>query len=788
MILFSGKKIIILLLVFITALGKLTPAQSKISGTVADSSTNDRLSFVTVRLLDTKQVLRSSSISDSLGRFYFENVTPGIYQLLFSLTGYIIKKSDSFKVSDTIVMLPVYLMNRKSQVLAEITVTAQRPLISAKIDGFVYNAGQDIQSAGENASDLLRKIPGIEIDQNGIPHMRGSNRIKIFIDGKPSMTYAHSVAEALRQIAADNIKTVEVITHPSARYDAEGVDGVINILTKRPAEDGISGTINGALANRFNELTGALTRRKQQMVLGADIGHSSSSNITTSTLERIDHAINNTSLTQQKEQNSNSRNLFGGINMIYFPDSLTTLNAGYRYGSNRFGNESTLDNSINSDVFIRKVSNPAFRYLHGVNGGWLRKSRDKLTEYNIMGYWFYQGQRSHYLLDQYRQQQKDYTEKNKNLLDNSEFSLQVDINKKFKNGNELEAGTKGAFRRFSYSNSIDVFDFNEFIYLPDSTRADHFWFNWAIIAAYTSYTLSLHSWKIKAGVRYEHTHWPLHFRDTTLSIPDYRNFLPNLVVNKVISANHSISIGYAKKLLRPYINYLNPVINYIDSLNLEYGNPNLKPAITNSYTVSYTFQKPHWLVNVDLFYNQTGNSIEQVRIEQPDGVIAKTYANVANYNAWGASINASLQLQQFTLTTSNTSRYLEFNSRNGYPYGSGFVINQSIDISFKPGASFTVRAYANFNSRHINFQGYTTGAQSYTLSVNKEFLNGKFNLSARCDNLFTPYRHIREVTDAESFHQQTESRYINRFFRLAVRWKLGKKEVGRPQVRELRGY
>lgn len=783
------KRLIILLLIAcINTIGQHALAQINVSGTVADSSTNSGLAFVTVRLMDKKQVLLRNAISDSLGHFYFENVASGTYQLHFSITGYAPKKTEVFTVHDTSIIFPFYLMNRSDQTLPEVTVTAQQPLISTKIDGFVYNAAQDIQPAGESASDLLRKIPGVQVDQNGTPHMRGSNRNKVFIDGRPSMTYASSVSEALRQISADNIKTVEVITHPSARHDAEGVDGVINILTKRPVEDGVSGTVNGILANRFNELTGAITWKREKLVIATDIGHSNSSNVTASTLERADHAISNSGLFQRKEINNSGRNLFGGINIIYLPDSLTTVNAGYRYGGDWFGAESTLDNLTGSDAFKRTVDNPAFRFLHGINAGWFHKSRDRSTEYNIMGYWFYQGQRSHYLLDQYRQQQRDYSEKNRNTLDNSEFSFQADITKKFKGGSELEAGVKGAFRKFSYENLFDVFDFSQSVYLPDDIRADRFWFNWAIVAAHGSYTINLNSWKIKAGGRYENTHWPLHFRDTSINLPDYRNFLPNLIVSKVFAPHHNISIGYARKLLRPYINYLNPVVNYIDSLNLEYGNPDLKPAITNGYDLSYTFQKSSWLLNIALFYNQTGNSIEQVRIERPDGVIANTYANVAGYDAFGASINASLRLKRFTFTMTNTTQHLEFNSQNGYPYRDGFIINRSLDVSFKPSTSFTIRAYANLNSRSINFQGYTTGMQSYTLSVNKELLNGKLNLSARCDNLFAPCRHVTAFINTETFDQHIENRYINRFFRVAMRWKLGKKEVERPQVKEIGGY
>jgi outer membrane receptor protein involved in Fe transport len=784
----ARHSIVPLLLACITAIGQIAFAQSRVSGTVADSVTGKGLASVTVRLMHNGQKTLQNSISDSSGHFYFEQVPPGSYRIQCSLMGYVPKRSGYFTVKDSMVQLPSCLMARSGETLAEVTVTAQRPLILTRIDGFVYHADREMPGAGETAVDLLRKLPGVQVGPDGAPHMRGSNRIKVFIDGKPSMTYASSVMEALQRIPADNVRTVEIITHPSARYDAEGADGVINIFTKRPMEDGVSGAVNGILANRFNELTGAVTWRKRQLVIGADIGHSASDNITTSVLERTGHSAGNGGLRQQKEINNESENLFGGISIIYFPDTLTTLNAGYRYGGDWFEAKSTLNNLMGSDAFTRTIDNPTFRYLQGINWGWLRRSRDGSAEYNIMGYWFYQGQRNRYLLDQYRQQQKDYSEKNLNLLGNREFSFQADLKKNFRDNSELELGLKGAFRNFSNENLFDVFDFGQSVYLPDSLRADRFWFNWMIAAAYGTYTLDLDSWKIKIGGRYEHTHWPLHFRDTSLNIPDYQNFLPNLVIGKAISPHHSIGAGYAKKLLRPYINYLNPVINYIDSLNLEYGNPHLKPAITHSYELTYTFQKSAWMVNLALFYDRTGNSIERVRITQPDGIIANTYANVADHRVLGATINASLRLKRFTFTMTNTTRHLEFGRQSDYPFRDGFIISQSFDASFKPDASLTIRAYANLNSRTVNFQGYTTGIQNYTLSVNKELFDGKLNFSARCDNLFAPYRYVTEVTSAETFDQHIESRYINRFFRVAVRWKLGKKEVERPEVRKISGY
>jgi outer membrane receptor protein involved in Fe transport len=762
-------------------------AQQSVSGKIADSITNEALPFATVRLLNQAQQVIKSTLTDSSGHFVFMRVTPSTYSLYFSITGYNAKHSANFFLKDTTVVLPTYLLSRANNALATVTITARRPLITSKIDGFIYNAGQDIQSAGESATDLLRKVPGVQVDQNGSPQMRGSNKIQVFIDGRPSVTYASSVSEALSRISADNIKTIEVITHPSAKYDADGVDGVIKIQTKRPVNDGLTGTATATLGTRFNEQTSAFTWKQRKVILTMDFARDYATNLTTSTLVRND-LVSNTGLRQNKEVSGDSKGLYAGANFIYVPDTLTTVNAGYRYGGNRFGAETTLASFADADAFSRTINNPSNRFLNAVNAGWLHTSPDKLTEINLMAYYFYQGQNGNYLLDQYRSSQRDYSEKNFNHIDNSEFSFQADVSKKLKSGNGLEFGAKGAFRYFSYDNRFDVLDPNQLAYLPDSKRADRFWFNGATIATYISYTLKLNTWQIKSGLRYEQVHRPLHFENIELRMPDFQNLLPNLIVYKKISGSQQISIGYARKLLGPYINYQNPVVNYIDSLNLEYGNPHLKPAVTNSYDLSYTFQKSGWLLNLALFYNQTGNSIERVRIEQPGGVVANTYDNIGDNKIWGGSLSASLRLKQLIFSMTNTSRYLTFKDPNSNLYSNGFMMNQSMDVTYKPGKSWSLRTYANLSSRNISVQGYTNGVASYTISVGKSFFADALNFSARCENLFAPYRDVSEITKAATFDQQLETRYINRSFRVSVRWRWGKKTVSRPQVREIGGY
>lgn len=779
--------VIIFMLLYVASFGQTLTVGNGVSGVLLDSLTREPVAFATVRLIDEKQNLMQRSFTDSTGYFTFHDIPAGRYALHFSMVGYHPGQSPVFEWPDsTMTGLLQYILVAASHRLETVTVIAQKPLVTPRIDGFSYDARQDVPIAGENATDLLRKLPGVEVNQEGAPLMRGSSQIRVFIDGKPSTAYAGSVAEALQQIPTENIAKVEIITRPSARYDAEGTDGVIHIITRKPTEDGSSGSLNGFLANRSKQLSGNLTLRKSAWIINTTAGYGDNSDRQTGILNRIRHTTSQgTGLLQQRVTNSATTNWNGRINANWLIDTLTTFNFSYGYGKRSDESDMELDNSIWAndaviDRFARYTDNPSGRYLHTFNGGVFRKSRDKSAEYSFMVGGFYQELESSYLLNQAREWQTDYSETNRTMTGNRELALQADVTKKIRNTMELEAGVKAEFRRFSNHRVFEVFDFRQGSYMPDYVRTDRFYFDRAIIATYISYTVKLKEWQLKAGGRYEHTHWPLHFGATSVTPPDYKNLLPNLMVSRQLSPAHSFSAGYARKLLRPYFVYLNPIPNYIDSLNLEYGNPYLRPTITNQYDITHTYQKSRWLVGTAIFINRTNNSIETVRLLKPGGMMENTYENIGKFYATGVTLTLAFTAKRFTFRANNTLRHLVFDSDSRFPTRKGFAGSHSVNLSYRPTNTFNINAFTSLNTRAVTLQGNRTGWQSYGLTINKDFPGKKLSASLRITNLFTPYQDVREESSATDFYQHMQNRYINRFFRLGLTYKFGKKEIRVP--------
>jgi ferric enterobactin receptor len=744
----------ILVIVF---LAFISPAKSQLSGRIIDSATGQSLSFVTVRLLHEKQVIQTV-LSDSTGQYKFSSLAPGKYELQCSITGYSSSSSLLSLALGQSIQHTISLTSLTKN-LAGVTVTARKPLVSSRIDGFVYDATQDVPVAGENTSDLLRKLPGVQVDPDGAPSMRGSSRIKVFIDGKPSEAYAASVVEALRLIPADNVLKIEIITQPSARYDAEGVDGVINIFTKRPLTNGSSGIVNGYVQNRNSQLNGNVIIRRRQWILSLEAGYNYFNNKTTSTITQQNNNI--ITQNQQKVLSNKMTNLSSGISLTWLADSLTTFSIGYRYGQGHDHVYTDIDYGTTS----RLIDNPYKRTIHPLSWSFIKKTRDKSGELSVLGNRFNQHIESDYLLTQ-----QTYRETNSNTVWNKETGVEINYIKQYRNSTILETGVKGAFRRYR----------NNSIFEPDNNRSQYFFFPRNIYAAYISYSFNFLKWKIRSGGRYEHTVLSLEFPGMSIKVPDYKNVLPNLLISRSFTA-HTFSAGYSRKLFRPYLGQLSPVINYIDSLNINYGNPNLDPSVSNNYDLIYTYNKNRWLTSINLFLYQTLRSIESVALIKPSGVTERTYQNISENIATGLAFQLSYRTQKLAVNMNNTLRYIDFGAR------AGWVGGITTYATYKVTPTFTVSYFLMINTRRIDLQGSTSGTRYYNFAANKTFSDGKYAISVRIDNLFMPFQTITEISSADAFTITTNNRLIRRFFRVGFSYKFGKKEIRLPPTRAISG-
>ncbi|HVU95424.1 MAG TPA: TonB-dependent receptor [Puia sp.] len=678
---------------------------------------------------------------------------------------------------------------RFHQNLDTATITARRALITSRIDGYTFDAQRLHPAAGETATDLLRSLPGVLLDQQGAPIIRGSGQVKVFINGRPSDIYAATVAEALKLIPAGDIAKIEVITHPSARYDAEGVDAVINIYTKQRQADGVSGSFDGQAANGNSQHLAQLAWRTRRWILDAAASRYAyhySSNIT---LDRISPASH---LHQAEDFADRTHNEYAGAGLSFLADSLTTLSLHYKYSQglgktlidyrNRLDNAGApgnpgfpIDSPNNTagNTWLTHTDNPTTRSFQTLNFDWSGTLPTHSLEYHLLATAFDQRRENDYEQTS-TQPTSPSIQTSRNRIINRELAIQADITKHLTPQLTLDAGLKTAFRHFANQNLLT----------PETTRSDSFYFHRSILAAYTSLTLHTGHWTLRTGARYEQTHWPLHFADTTLTPPDYKNFLPDAAVGYDLSTGQSISAGYSRRLIRPYIDNLNPVVNYVDSLNIEYGNPALRPAISNNYELNYGYRKAAWFINTSLFVRQTVHSIENIHLLQTTGVIAGTYANIADNTTAGLTANIFFQPAKFTLNCTNTLSYVVFNSP-GYPRRRGAQLSAGLDCNYTLTSTIHLGGSGYFSTPQINLQGSRTAWRNYSVLIAKTFPHANLSISLKLESLFAHYQYITETSTDETFTQSTRNRYINRFIRIGLTWKFGKKEIRTPTSRTI---
>ncbi|HYE76375.1 MAG TPA: TonB-dependent receptor, partial [bacterium] len=262
----------------------------QLTATILHATTRQPVPFASVRLLNAAGKVVSGGTCDDRGTFTLSNVPPGEYQLTVSALGFEPATLPRVIVgpgSPPLHLDPITLTPSARQ-LAEVSVTAVRELIETKVDRIVYNAEKDLTNAGGNATDVLQKTPLLSVDLNGTPQLRGSTNLLVLVNGKPSTLLANNVADALRQIPADQIRRVEVYTSPPARYDAEGSAGVINLVLKADRLQGINGSATSSVSTRGGLLNGNATRRRGPLGLSVDLGSSWFYNVARSQTSRTD--------------------------------------------------------------------------------------------------------------------------------------------------------------------------------------------------------------------------------------------------------------------------------------------------------------------------------------------------------------------------------------------------------------------------------------------------------------------------------------------------------------------
>jgi ferric enterobactin receptor len=772
----------------------------KITGSIVDSTENKAVEFVSIALYDqnTGKAV-DGTLADEKGKFVLSKLVPGKFRILISFIGYSNKTINDINLAKgQDVDLGVIKLSSNVKTLNEVTVTGQAALIEEKVDRLVYNAEKDIAAKGGDATDVLRKVPLLTVDLDGNVSLRGSQNIRVLINNKPSTIIASSVADALKQIPADQIKTVEVITSPSAKYDAEGSGGIINIITKKNSLQGLSLNVDSGVGNRGSSLSlnGSYRKGKAGFTIGG-FGRGMYNMVTKTNLNQLSTVNDVTTVTRQ-EGNGSSRGLFGQYNLGFDYDLAKnqSLTAGVRYGVRNFITQQDLitklfNNGMPGANSGRNVESKNLSGTLDANVDYLHTFKPQ-QEWSVSTLYSRNDLTNNFdadLLNNAGITTISQRNINKNL--NQEFTLQTDYQTPIKKNQLLEFGAKGIIRQVNS-------DFSYFLaesvgkYVPEVGKpAGELLYHQNIAAGYSSYTYTTKSrYTFKGGLRYEHTFIDASDGTGNLGVGNYGVLVPSVNASKTIKGT-TLKMAFNRRIQRPGLQQLNPNFNTANPQNITIGNPELRPELTNNFELGVSRNIKKAFVNTTFFGRITNNAITQVR--QPSdtlaGSIITTYENVGKQHTYGANIftnvaatskiNVGIFANIFYMSLTGQTRGVDnvFHTTTQ----SGVVVSGGMfaQATFKNG--WGAQAFGFMQGNQVQIQGRQGGFGFYTLGIKKDFKNKKGSLGLAAENFLSKRFTMHTALSSPTFTQESNIYLYNRGLRLTFSYKIGKMTMDPPR-------
>lgn len=760
----------------------------KISGTVTDESNDSPVEFATVAVNDpsTGKPI-DGTVCDDKGKFSINKIPNGAYNVVISFIGF---ETQTIPVTlgdkDDNIDMGTIKISPKTEVLKEVTVEGQKSLIEEKVDRTIYNAENDQTTRGGDATDVLRRVPMVSVDLDGNLSMRGNSNVRVLINNRPSTITAGSIADALKMIPAEDIKSVEVITSPSAKYDAEGSAGIINIITKKNVLQGATLGINSSVGLRGSNLglNGALRKGKLGLSLG---GWGRGGYNTFGSFENV-QVTNGITNTQNADTHDNG--LFGHytFGLDYDFDKNNFINSSVRYGvRDRHGYQ---DNLLTQTYIGGALDSTSLRNSNSVgsslgldvNVGYTHLYPRETKELSTSLLYSRDDDKDNFINSNF-----DPTEtfistrlKNLNKSANEEMAFQVDYQTPITDDELIETGLKG-IRRNVASNYQYYFDDGSgtFVESSNADLSNTFNYQQNISAGYLSFTQNfLKTYTIKAGARYEYTTIDAHFQDQEpVTIPSYGVLVPSVNFSKKLSQGNIIKAAYNRRIQRPSIRYLNPNLQASNPLNTSIGNPNLGPEYTNNWELDYSYYIKNTAINLSTFYRNTNNSIQQLRDVSGD-TIRTTYQNIGHEDAYGLSLFVNVNVgSKLSLNGGTDIYYSVLDNKNTNPLyaasNEGWVAGYRMFGSYNIGHDWGFQFFGFYHGRDIQLQGYHTGFGIYSLSLNKNFMNKKASIGFGAENFLTNGFKFKNVLNTEQIQQTSTNVMHNMNFKINFSLRLG---------------
>lgn len=791
-------------------------AQGTVKGRVLDKQTNEVLQFVNVRVSQaaTGKMVKGA-ITDTKGTFSVSGLADGKYVMTVSFMGYKdVTRNFEITGSHRSVSYAAIYMAGDQKMLKEVQVTGQRSQMKLEVDRKTFSVDQVLAAAGGSASDLLENIPSVEVTTDGEISLRGNSSVEVWINGKASGLTSDNRAEILQQIPAESIERIEVIDNPSAKFSPEGSAGIINIILKRDRRAGYYGSVRAGAATSGGWNTGgSINYSSGALEAFANIGYRRRKNGGGSLSEQI-YKGSNTYQNYESENDRGGRNLFARAGLTWHFTGKDDLSFSGMTMQGKRDNESlipyhygTVGAAADSRLmFRRNTSDGDMRMYHGEMDYTHNFSDKHKLDLNVsFGKWtsddnsYYQDSTTYY--DPVAPTEYSYQYRPM-FINNRSWEVKLDYENQIMENLKLEAGYNG---RFSHENTpqeswMDGSSWDGLNLTEDKEYFNRFIYDMDVHALYATLTTKVGKLGIMAGLRgeywtvntesytYDQEHDPS-LRDAPFK-KDYFQLFPSVFLNYPLTETSQLQLNYTRRLRRPWGGQLNSFKNTSDASMVSFGNPELTPEYTNSFSLNYLKTWQNHTLSVGTYYRPTTDVIQSVRYNVDD-VVYSTNENVAKSQSAGVELILKDKLFRILDLTTTVNAY--YYKLDGFSY----VINDQTvtgrsDENFSWDArllasvilpyDISFQATGNYRSRTVITQGYRKPSASLDLGLRKSFFNKQFALSVNWRDVFNT-RRWKTYTDTDSFTRYQEN-WRDPRANITLTWNFGNMTSKKKQQRE----
>jgi outer membrane receptor protein involved in Fe transport len=781
------------------------PPNGKITGKVVDAASQKPVEYATITLLNKLSKPVTGAITDAKGAFNLTNIPLGSYLLTIDFIGYQRFSFDSIVISESkkTVALNTIQLKASGTVLADVTVTSKAPIVENKIDKIVYNAANDITSQGGVALDVLKKVPQVTVDIDGNVELQGNSSIRFLINGKPSSMFGNNLADALSSIPASQIKSIEAITSPGAKYDAQGTGGIINIILKDSKVKGYNGSINLGAGSRLEN--GAFNLNVRHHNFGINTFFSGNAQLSSHTPFSQDRLSKDTAgkkslhLLQDGYSDFERNGYQAGIGFDWALSKKDNFTASLGY--NHFSNtgrgitgqqQTTLDNTGNilADIYTNR-SSENYSNAHAID--WSVNYKKKLAK---------EGQELEFLfvnsngtpLSNFSQYQVLKGQslpfagtKSNNPGTNRETNISLDYTHPFSENGVIETGIKTVIQNIYSDAEVNVLNTLNNQYKNDPAQSYQLNYKRQIFAAYLSGSFAIQKLlNIKAGLRLEHTDTEIDFPNT--AIPSYNTLVPSIIFSHNFSEGKSIKLAYTNRIERPDYREINPFLNLADPYNITTGNPLLQPEIGNNFELGFNRSfdgggniyvaivsrfNSHDIKPYTLFYPtfKIGDSVYT-------NVSVATRLNIGLENRTGISVSGSVPFsKQFTVRTNLfiSNRHV-VNQLNANSTTDGLDGRINMNATYQLPKNLALEGFVNYNTSVNNIQGKQPQFLAYTFALRKFFMNKKASIGFTATNPFSHYIQQIITVTTQNYSSYSLRQVPYQSFGISFSYKFGKLE------------